>query len=178
MSYSTKVGIIKCTCLFCFAPESLIKRKYDISVQNRKMSRLYCRFDGLSIHTKLSVNKTKYPAVDQSVFDWFYSLKTLRGTNAKLPVSRDLIKASAIYEAKKCSIAAFHASDGWFSRWRRRYNITKCVRLHREAREVDMKAAELQMNILEMLSKDMIQTMFLIWVSQVSFSEPSPVIPI
>ena len=118
---------------------------------------------GLTVYQSIpscQLIKLSIQLLTNTVFDWFYSLKTLRGTNAKLPVSRDLIKASAIYEAKKCSIAAFHASDGWFSRWRRRYNITKCVRLDREAREVDTKAAELQMNILEMLSKDMIQTMF------------------
>ena len=55
----------------------------------------------------------------------------------------------------------FHDGDGIT------YNITKCVRLHREAGELEMN------HLREMPSKDMIQMMFLIWMSQASFSEPS-----
>ena len=36
----------------------------------------------------------------------------------------------------------FSASDGWFSHWRWCFDISKCVKLHGEAGDVDLKAAE------------------------------------
>ena len=67
------------------------------------------------------------------------------GRKKPLPVSRDLVKAQAIYEAKIRNITNFKVSDGWFSSWRWQYNISKCVRLHREVSDIDLEAAELEM---------------------------------
>ena len=65
-----------------------------------------------------SIRKTKekHPVIDAAVFDWFYSLRTLRGARKPLPVSRSLIQARALYEAKQHGITEFKASDGWFGR--------------------------------------------------------------
>ena len=49
-----------------------------------------------------------------------------------------MIKARATAEAKLRNINDFCASDGWFYRFRWRYNITKSVRLCGKAGEVNM----------------------------------------
>ena len=87
----------------------------------------------IPIHSKVTSNKAKHPNIDTAVFDWFRSIRVLRSCRKPLPVSRALIKARALYEAKRQGVCNFRASDGWFSRWRWRFSVTKSVRLHGEA---------------------------------------------
>ena len=100
----------------------------------------------IPVHSKLSVNKAKYPAIDNAVFEWFCSLRSLKGVRKPLPVTGPLIKARALHEAKLQEIGNFKASDGWLWHWRSRYNIGKSVRLHGEAGEVNLQVAELEMD--------------------------------
>ena len=92
--------------------------------------------------SKIRKTKEKHPVIDAAVFDWFYSLRTLRGARKPLPVSRSLIQARALYEAKQRGITEFKASDGWFGCWRWQYNVGKSVRLHGEAADVNIEEAE------------------------------------
>ena len=50
-----------------------------------------------------------------------------------------------MHEAKALGITDFDASDGWFGSWRWRHCVTKKVRLPGEAGDVDLPAAEQQM---------------------------------
>ena len=59
-----------------------------------------------------------------------------------MPVSRSLIKARAMFKARKQSVLNFQASDGWFWRWRWWFNISNSIRLHGEAGDVDLNEAE------------------------------------
>jgi hypothetical protein len=45
-------------------------------------------------------------------------------------------------------ISEFKASDGWFARWRKRFNIGDSVALYREAGDVDLAQAEEKMEHL------------------------------
>ena len=47
----------------------------------------------IPVHSKLSVNKAKYTAIDNGVYEWICSLRSLRGTRKPLPVTGPLIKA-------------------------------------------------------------------------------------
>ena len=98
--------------------------------------------------SKLIKQKGKHSDIDQAVFEWVRFLRFLRGRRVPLPVSRNLIQACAIHEAKLRNIYDFKASDGWFWRWRQRYNIGKSVPMHGEAGEVNMEEAEVQMQLM------------------------------
>ena len=69
-------------------------------------------------------------------------------------VSQILVEARAKYEAKLRGIKNFSASDGWFSRWRWRYAISKATKLHGEAGDVNIEAAESEMRALRESLKD------------------------
>ena len=105
------------------------------------------RKSGVPKHSKKVKNSARYPDIDAAVFEWFCGVRTLR-SRKPLPVSQDLIKARAMLEAKKKGIQTFKASNGWFWKWRNRYNITPSVTLHGEAGDIDLKAAEQKIQIL------------------------------
>ena len=102
----------------------------------------------VSTQSKIIVNRAKYPVIDRAVFQWFCSLRSLRRGSKPLPVSRELLQARAMHEAKALNIADFKASNGWFMHWRWRYCVTNRVRLLGEAGDVDLPAAEQQMQQL------------------------------
>ena len=56
----------------------------------------------------------KHSDIDQAVFEWVRFLCSLRGSRVPLPVSRNLIQANGIQEAKLRNIYDFKASGGWF----------------------------------------------------------------
>ena len=43
-----------------------------------------------------------------------------------------------MYDACRCNVLDFKASDSWFFHWRWRFGVTKHVRLHEEAGDVDI----------------------------------------
>ena len=65
------------------------------------------------LQSKIVVNKSKHKEIDEAIFEWLCSLQIFNGTRKPLPVSRELIRAKAMYEAKKRRIAGFVASNGW-----------------------------------------------------------------
>ena len=97
---------------------------------------------------KVASSRAKHPAIDRAVYEWFRSIRTLTGARKPLPVSRSMIKARALFEAKRQGVIDFRASDGWFYNWRWRCNVSKCTRLHGEAADVDLDAAEREMHVL------------------------------
>jgi AcrR family transcriptional regulator len=116
--------------------------------KNRDSLLASVRKSGIPNHSKKVKNSAKYPDIDAAVFEWFCAVRTLRRSRKPLPVSQDLIKARAKLEAKNKGIQTFKASNGWFWKWRNRYNIGPSVILHGEAGEIDLKAVEPTMQIL------------------------------
>ena len=55
---------------------------------------------------------------------------------------KPLLISKAMLEAKRQAMTKFSGSDDWFSHWRWHFDISKCVKLHGEAGDVDLKAAE------------------------------------
>ena len=99
------------------------------------------------IRSKFRKNKARQPEIDRAVFDWFCSVRSFRGAGKSLPVSRTLIKARALHEARVRGLD-FKASNGWFCNWRWRFNVSRYVKLHGEAGDVDMHAAEQDIDLL------------------------------
>ena len=99
--------------------------------------------------TKIMTKKPKYPAVDEAVYQWVCSVRKLNGNSRPLPVSRALIKARALHEAKSLNIPNFKASDGWFWRWRWRFNVGNSVRLCGEAGDVNLEEATKEIDKLK-----------------------------
>ena len=91
---------------------------------------------------KIMKAKPRYKEIDEAVFEWVRFLHSHYGGRRPVPVSRALIKARAIYEAKARNISDFKASDGWFWRWRWRFNVGRSVALHGEAADVDLAEAD------------------------------------
>ena len=115
----------------------------------RKTTLETCQGNGIvPSHSKIIVNKAKHREIDEAVFEWFYHLRKFHGARKPLPVSRALIEARAKHEAKRRGIKTFNASDGWFSRWRWRYRLSKCKKLHGEAGDVSIQSAEEEMEKL------------------------------
>ena len=99
----------------------ILKRKESIQESvNSGTQRLNARFLG---------NFSKYPEIDAAVYKWFVSAR-----KPELAVSRSLLQARALQEAKLRNVTEFKASDGWFLGWRRRHEIGA---LNGEAGEVD-----------------------------------------
>ena len=63
-------------------------------------------------------------------------------------MSRELILAKAMYEAKKRGVARFVVSNSWISHWRWRHRVSRCTRLGGEAGEVDINMADEEVEIL------------------------------
>ncbi len=75
--------------------------------------------------SKVTVNLSKYPAIDEAVFRWFQLVRNPLGRRKPLPVSRSILQARAKLEAKRLNITNFKASNGWFDKWRMRYTLIK-----------------------------------------------------
>ena len=113
------------------------------------------------VHSKFRKNKARTPEIDRAVFDWFCSVRSFRGAGKSLPGSRTLVKARALHEADVRGLD-FKALNGWFSNWRWRFNVSKYVKLHGEAGDVDMLNRALTCSVI--LSLVMTQVMYLTWM--------------
>ena len=85
---------------------------------------------------------SKYPEIDAAVYKWFVSVRKPEHRCKPLPVSRSLLQARALQEAKLRNITDFKASDGWFLGWRRRHQIGASICLNGEAGDVDVNELE------------------------------------
>jgi Tc5 transposase DNA-binding domain len=77
------------------------------------------------LRSTYTLYKSKYPQVDQAVYDWFVDVRHQNGKGKPLPLTRRLIQSRAKQVADKFGIADFNASNGWFARWLWRFNISK-----------------------------------------------------
>ena len=102
----------------------------------------------LKLCSKVLVTTNKYPEIDLAVFNWFKQVRNPQGRCRPLPLSRSIIQARARLEAQRMKISEFKASDGWFARWRKRFNVGDSVALFGEAGDVDMAQAEEKMEQL------------------------------
>ena len=109
------------------ADEFGISKTQVYSIRKRK-----CALIGsVPLYAKVTSSKAKYPAIDRAVYEWFRSIRTLNGARKPLPVSRAMIKARALFEAKHQGVSEFSASNGWFYNWRWRCNI--CFKKHSDS---------------------------------------------
>jgi DDE superfamily endonuclease/Tc5 transposase DNA-binding domain len=92
--------------------------------------------------SKTLVSRRKFPDVDEAVFKWFKLVRNPMGRCKPLPVSRPIIQARARLEAGRKGISNFKASNGWFQRWLKNYNIGASVMLSGEAGDVNLQEAE------------------------------------
>ena len=100
------------------------------------------------LQSTYTVFKSKYPQLDQAVYDWFVDIRHPNGKRMPLPLSRRLIQSRAKLVANQLGIADFNASNGWFTRWLWRFNIGKSVKLHGEAADIDLVEAEIKMSVI------------------------------
>ena len=98
------------------------------------------------LQSKCTLLMSKYPQVDKMVFDWFVDVRHPLGKRKPLPLSHRINQPRAKRVASQLGFADFNASNGWFQRWRMRFNIGKNVNLHGEAADIDFAEAEIKMN--------------------------------
>lgn len=98
--------------------------------------------------SKLKTSKARNPEIDQAVYQWFCKMRNPHNRCKPMPISSAAIQVRAKREAQLRGIAKFKASDGWLARWRWRYGVGKSVHLHGEAGDVDLEAAEKEMQAL------------------------------
>lgn len=83
-----------------------------------------------------------HPELDEQIYQWFLKILHPTGRCKPLPLTRELIQKRALDFAKDLNLPEFKASDGWFRNWRGRHGIGKSMRLHGEAADVNLIAAE------------------------------------
>ena len=99
--------------------------------------------DGTVKHSsKTLVSRRKFPDVDEAVFKWFKLVRNPMGRCKPLPVSRPILQALARLEAERKVISSFKASNGWFQRWLKKYDIGASVVLSGDAGDVNLQEAE------------------------------------
>ena len=97
---------------------------------------------------KIMANLSKNQELDKAVLQWFNEMRNPRGRLKPLSLSRAIIQARALHEAKLRGIADFKASDGWLPNWRKRYGIGKSLRLHGEAADVNIQETEPKIEVI------------------------------
>jgi DDE superfamily endonuclease/Tc5 transposase DNA-binding domain/CENP-B N-terminal DNA-binding domain len=108
----------------------------------------------LTLKSKVSNSRAKYPEIDKLVYEWFVNIIHPSGRCKPLPLSRGIIQARARKIAELLGVIDFTASDGWFRGWRWRYEIGKSVRLHGEAGDVNLIEAEKKMDEIRTTLKE------------------------
>ena len=106
----------------------------------------------IPMQSKLKTPGAHNPELDQSVYDWFCNMRNPHNRCKPLPVSSAAMQVRAKREAQLRMISKFNASYGWLARWRWRYGVGKSVCLHGEAADVDLEAAEKEMQSLRDIS--------------------------
>ena len=122
--------------------------------QNKENIRHAVETKNVSLNSKVSKASAKYPEVDQQTHDWFVKARYPAGRCKPLPVTSGVLKMRALQISVRLGIRDFKASNGWLARWKGRYSVGKSVRLHGEASDVDISAAEKPMNELRNKLRD------------------------
>jgi hypothetical protein len=97
---------------------------------------------------KVMANRSLIADLDDSIYNWFREMRNPLGRRKPLSLSRAVIQARALHEAKKIGLIEFKASDGWFRNWRRRYGIGPSIRLFGEAGDVNIEEVEKLIQII------------------------------
>ena len=108
----------------------IVKKEKDL----RKYTDNYQSEKGLS---NIKVMKPgKYPQLDEALFEWFKNRRF-----QDVPISRDMLMAKGSWFAAKLDIFDLKCSDGWLSKWQRRFGI-RIKGLQGELASADTEAAE------------------------------------
>jgi len=105
----------------------------------------------LRLNARNIVDSSKYPEIDSAVYKWFVSVRNPENHCKPLPVSRAILQARALQEAKLRNITEFRASDGWFRNWRKRNGIGA---LDTETEEISDEEDSSQSNALDAETKE------------------------
>nr|CAH0104760.1 unnamed protein product [Daphnia galeata] len=110
---------------------------------------------------KVMANRSVNADLDKAVHNWFREMRNPLGNRKPLSLSRAIIQARALHEAKKIGLTEFKASDGWFRNWRRRNGIGPSLRLFVEAGDVNIEEVEKLIQIIrEKLKKFKAENIF------------------
>ena len=94
--------------------------KNTVSHWVKKKNEIFEAVEGNNASKKRKRMKTAtYEELDSAVYKW---LKTARHSN--IPISCSIFKEKALEFAKSLDLNDFHASDGWVSRWKKRFNVS------------------------------------------------------
>jgi len=89
--------------------------------------------------SKKLANQAKHRELDDAVLNWVMAMRHPTFRCKPLPLSRSIIQARALLEARPLNIPNFKASDGWFNNFRKRNEIGSSIRLFGEAGDVNME---------------------------------------
>jgi len=94
--------------------------KNTVSHWVKKKAEIFIAVEGNNASKKRKRMKTAtYEELDSAIYKW---LKTARYSN--IPISCSIFKEKALQFAKSLELNDFHASDGWVSRWKKRFNVS------------------------------------------------------
>ncbi|XP_025065830.1 LOW QUALITY PROTEIN: tigger transposable element-derived protein 4-like [Alligator sinensis] len=124
LSLKEKVEIIQ-ACQVPGASQNQVAVKWDLHrsvvcrIWKQKDKLLSDYEDGQAKSSRKRKREGKAPDVDRALFHW---LKAKRAEGALL--TGPIIKDKALQLAAAAGLSDFKASDGWFSMWKKRFNIT------------------------------------------------------
>ena len=104
---------------------SKVAEKYDvprntISTWLKKKEEIKSAFKSGEVSSKRkNMRIGQNDNLEKELFSWFKKMRT-----NNLPVNRTVVKEKAISYAKELQIEGFKASNGWFERWKSRFNVS------------------------------------------------------
>ena len=104
---------------------SKVAEKYDvprntISTWLKKKEEIKSAFKSGEVSSKRkNMRIGQNDNLEKALFSWFKKMRT-----NNLPVNGTVVKEKAISYAKELQIEGFKASNGWFERWKSRFNVS------------------------------------------------------
>ena len=65
-------------------------------------------------------NNEKFAKINRMLWDWYVKVR-----QSNIPVDGALLKEEARLIAEKLGETSFKGTDGWFAKWKQRYNLTQ-----------------------------------------------------
>ena len=103
-----------------------IAKKYDIAKQTlsgwlKEKARIYSEVEkNKTSEKRLRMRGSSYEDMDKTCYKWL-----LNARHQNIPISGTILKEKALYFAKELGCDTnFQASDGWFDRWKKRFNVS------------------------------------------------------
>ena len=95
-------------------------KKYTVSHWLKKKTEIFEAVERNNVSKKRKIMKTAtYEELDYAMYKW---LQNARHNN--IPINGTIFKEKALEFTKSLEIQDFHASDGWVSRWKKRFNVS------------------------------------------------------